>query len=243
MQTNNSKFRCCVFMGAFIFAANSAIGAEDAPAQPAQPHPEVKTISLEALADNDPKVKFRVTVQLAGRGKSGYTLIEKKKDDGTWSRIDKCASSNSYATRVTESGDKFLKTPAGRFQPLDTSNKLLYNGAWDSHGPATYYYVLQSTQNENKRAYAAIHNGHVAGNNSHGCVRTENDCAREVREFADGIAEEIPVAADQAAPKSLVFSAIEANLFGQSLGISAKTHLDYSAMVLNLVGFEGTDFE
>ncbi|MEZ4815723.1 MAG: L,D-transpeptidase [Bdellovibrionota bacterium] len=235
------KSKSNLLIALFLFGSGiSAVHAEEV--VPAVP--PVKPIFLEALPDSSDKVKFKVVVQLAGEGKTGSTTILKKKvdDEGnyTWSRIDKCQSSNGFETRTT--GDRAFKTPAGRFQPLDTSNKLLYQGSWDSHGPATYYFVLQATADANKRGFAAIHNGHVSGRNSHGCVRTENDCAREVLTLND-LAEEIPVEAEQAVPQSLVFSSIEENLFGRSLGIRAKTRLDYSAMVLEFLKYEGTDFE
>jgi len=215
-----------------------SVGATDiAPAQS-----PVSYFTIPALADDDAKVKFKAQVQLAGQGQSGTVLILKKivADDGTftWTRIDKCGSSNSFENRPT--GDRAFRTPAGRFQPLDTSNRLLYTPIqdWDSHGPATYYVAIQSKTNVNQRAFAAIHNGHIPGQNSHGCVRTENDCANEVREFADSVAVDVPADANNVVPSSLIFTRLEAAAYGGlTPPVTKQNRRDFSAMVLELLDF------
>lgn len=235
MKQGAHKFNSLLLLG--LLAGSYSYGAAAAAGGGADA--QVKKIAIPALADDDAKVKMKVVVQLAGEGDSGYTEILQKRvlRDGTyeWRRIDKCGSSNSYESRGGD--DPAFKTPAGRFQPLDTSNKLLYKGDWDEHGPATYYIALQANADENRRAFAAIHNGHRPGRNSHGCVRTEDDCADQIREYADGLAVAVAADAEGVTPKSLIFSPIEERLFSRSLGIKAKARRDFSAMVLEFLDY------
>ena len=196
--------------------------------------PGVQAIYKAARADDDPVVKYKVVVQLAGEGRSGTTEILKKvtRNNGlfSWSRIDKCGSSNGFENRFQ--GDLAFKTPAGRYQPLDTGDKLLYQGSWDNHGPVTYYLVVQGGP---RRGFAGLHNGHVPGANSHACIRTENDCARGIRRIADH--EGVEVGASDAEPVSLVFGPIEETNYLQSLGIRAKRRRDFSSIVLEFLPY------
>ena len=192
-----------------------------------QTPPAVKQIFRVARADDDPVVKYKVNVQLAGEGEVGSTQILEK-INGAWSEILTCDSSNSFESRT--GGDLAFKTPAGRFQPLETSDRLLYQGTWDDHGPVTYYFALQMGD---RRGFAAIHNGHIAGRNSHGCVRTTDRCAEKVFELANRVGRSVP------GEISDIFSPLEERLGLKLNGepLRAQSRRDFSAIVLNLLGY------
>jgi hypothetical protein len=201
---------------------------------------QVKKIFIPALADEDPKVKFKVSVQLAGKGDVGSTqILEKILDEnsqwtGKWETLLECDSSNGYKTDPTPP-QPYMKTPAGRFQPLDTSDNLLYrigrDAIWDDHGPATYYFGIEAPNG--LRGFAAIHNGHVPGRNSHGCVRTTDRCALKIRKLADEVGGPVKILKEKEpnTPLSLIFTFTEAAL-SVSPKAFARVKRDFSAMVL-----------
>jgi hypothetical protein len=201
---------------------------------------QVSKIFLLALPDEHPKVKYKVSIQLAGQGDVGSTKIQEKILDqsgnwnGQWITTDECDSSNSYKTDPSPP-QPFMKTPAGRFQPLDTSDNLLYrigrDAIWDDHGPATYYFGIQTPSG--LRGFAAIHNGHIPGRNSHGCIRTTDRCALKIRKIADQIGGPVQTLRenDPNNPLSLIFTFTEASL-NVSPKAFARARRDFSAMVL-----------
>ena len=237
----------------FIFLANiifsNIIFAKVSQNTPPQDiESQVKKIFLPALADENPKVKFKVSVQLAGQGDVGSTqILEKIFDEngqwnGKWETLLECDSSNGYKTDPTPP-QPYMKTPAGRFQALDTSDNLLYrigkDAIWDNHGPATYYFGIEAPNG--LRGFAAIHNGHVPGRNSHGCVRTTDRCAFKIRKLAEEVGGPVQVVRENDAntPLSLIFTFAEAVLRVSPKAL-ARAKRDFSAMVLEFKPYPET---
>ena len=234
---NNIKKTCLL---SSIFLANIIFAKDSQTPPPQDIESQVKKIFIPALSDDNPKVKYKVSIQLAGQGDVGSTKVQEKiinengQWDGKWETILECDSSNSYKTDPTPP-QPYMKTPAGRFQPLDTSDNLLYrigrDAIWDDHGPATYYFGVEAPNG--LRGFAAIHNGHIPGRNSHGCVRTTDRCALKIRNLADEVGGPIQTLkeSDANTPLSLIFSFTEAAL-NVSPKALARAKRDFSAMVL-----------
>lgn len=130
---------------------------------------------------------FIVHVKLAPPGETGKLWLDQLQSDG---QSYKTILSGCPATGgISPHPDRrpAIKTPAGTHVIWDTTRYLWYRGGWDTkHNPATYFWKHSLKQT----AVAAIHNGHIAGQNSHGCIRTSDSCAQAIYKAANAVATE-----------------------------------------------------
>jgi hypothetical protein len=130
---------------------------------------------------------FVVHVKLAPKGVTGKLWLDQLQPDGQSYKtvLSDCPASGGISPHPD--GQPAIKTPAGTHVIWDTTRYLWYRGGWDTkHRPATYFWKHSLKQT----AVAAIHSGHIAGQNSHGCIRTSDSCAQAIYKAANAVATE-----------------------------------------------------
>jgi hypothetical protein len=123
-----------------------------------------------------------VEVQLSNTpGRTGALKLYSLNSAGTAynATLTNCPATGGYDTHPD--GQRSKKTPAGVHSVIDTGDRLVYNGREVNMYNPTYFKSFRPWS-ENRMA---IHSGHRAGSNSHGCVRTSDNCAATVRRKAD----------------------------------------------------------
>ncbi len=120
-----------------------------------------------------------VLVKLAAPGQTGGLQMYSKTDTGGYTRsLSGCPATGGVDNHPD--GQRSIKTPGGVYPAKETADQLTYNDRLVGMYSATYFKSFFGTTNR-----LAIHSGHRAGLNSHGCVRTTSNCASSVKTAAD----------------------------------------------------------
>lgn len=130
---------------------------------------------------------FIVHVRLAPPGEKGTMWVDRLQSDGQSYKtvLSGCPATGGVSPHPD--GSPAIKTPSGTHMIWDTTRYLWYRGGWDTkHRPATYFWKHSFKQT----AVAAIHNGYIPGQNSHGCIRTSDECAQAIYTAANSVASE-----------------------------------------------------